>query len=436
MSDSNNIKIGKDLLAEGKFDEAKDFFTDVIQSDPTVSDAYVGRLLASLELSSEDMLAASSTEISENDDYIKALTFADDDRKKELEEIAEAINEKRKLLSAYDSDFLEKIYSRATHCEETSESYSKNASILRSIGGYRDATLLAVKYEEKAAALKIEEEEAKKQRLLEEAQEREEKRKKSDAIQIKIYSIAIAVLSVFLVFLLSYNIFLKDYIAKQKVLDQIAPLTYDDITVMDEDSAPWFYVSEEGELKFYSDKYTGDGHLVIPDVFENRIVKTIARSAFKDCTKLKSVKMSDFIEECGSNTFDGCTSLESVELSKSLKTISSNMFVGCTSLKEIALPDSVDSIDSYAFSGCTSLKSFTFTNYVAYVGKYSFLSCTSLESVNLSKTVSRIDTGAFKNCDALKNVYYGGTDKYFENISIATGNTALTNAELICNGTK
>ena len=129
MSDSNNIKIGKDLLAEGKFDEAKDFFTDVIQSDPTVSDAYVGRLLASLELSSEDMLAASSTEISENDDYIKALTFADDDRKKELEEIAEVLRDTNVAILS------DEIYAELT--------YGRKHVSIASIEGMRERTIIA-----------------------------------------------------------------------------------------------------------------------------------------------------------------------------------------------------------------------------------------------------------------------------------------------------
>lgn len=434
MSDSNNVKLGRELLAEGRFDEAKEIFTGIIQNDPSLSDAYIGKLLAELEFSSEDILRSSSVDISESDDFIKALAFASEDRKKELEEISESIREKRKLLSTYDSDFLEKIYARATQCEETSESYSKNASILRSISGYRDATLLAAKYEEKAAMLKKEEEEKEKKRQLEEATERENKRKKSDAIQIKVYSIAIAVLSVFLVFLLSYNLFIKDFIAKQEVLDEIAPLTYDDVTVMSEEDAPWFYVTSEGVLRFYADKYTGDGHLVIPDVFENRLVKSIESGAFKGCTKIRSVKMSNFIEECGSNLFDGCTSLESVEISSSLKNISSYMFSKCMSLKDITIPDSVESIDGYAFSSCISLTSVTLPSSVAYVGNYSFSSCVSLKSLTISKTLSRVDTGAFRDCSALEEIYYGGNDTDFEKISVATGNSAFTGATLICDG--
>ena len=436
MSDSNNIKLGRDLLVDGKFGEAREVFMGIIESDPSLSDAYIGKLLAELEFSSEEMLGASSTDISENDDFIKALTFADEERRKELEKISDSIKEKRKLLSTYDSDFLEKIYARATECDETSESYFKNANILRSISGYRDATLLSVKYEEKAAALKKIEDEEEKKRLLEEAAERESKRKKSDAIQIKIYSVAIAILSVFLVFLVCYNLFLKDYIAKQEVLDEIAPLTYDDVTVMTEDDAPWFYVTGEGELRFYADKYTGDGHLIIPDVFENRLVKSIADGTFKNCTKLKSVKMSDFIEVCGNNLFEGCTSLESVEISKSLKNISQYMFSKCMSLKSISIPDSVESIDNYAFSSCISLTSVTFPKSVAFIGQYSFSSCVALKTIELPITVSRVDTGAFRDCSALEEIYYGGTKEDFEKISVATSNSAFTGATLICDPEK
>ena len=434
MDASNNIQRARDLLAEGRFDEAKEIFTAIIQNDPSLSDAYLGKLLAELEFSSEDMLRSSSTDISENDDFVKALAFADEDRKKELEEISESIKEKRKLLSTYDSDFLEKIYIRATQCEETSESYFKNANILRSISGYRDATLLAVKYEEKATILKKDEDEKEKKRQLEEATERENKRKKSDAVQIKIYSVAIAILSVFLVFLICYNLFLKDFIAKQDVLDEIAPLTYDDVTVMSEDDAPWFYVTKDGELRFYADKYTGDGHLVIPDVFENRLVKSIGDAAFKGCTKIRSVKMSNFIEECGSNLFDGCTELESVEISSSLKNISSYMFSKCMSLKNIAIPDSVESIDSYAFSSCISLTSVSLPSSVAYIGNYSFSSCIALKTLTISQTLSRVDSGAFRDCNALEEIYYSGTDKDFEKISVATGNSEFTGATLICDG--
>ncbi len=436
MDASNNIQHARDLLAEGCFDEAKEIFTGIIQNDPSLSDAYLGRLLAELEFSSEDMLRSSSVDISENDDFIKALAFADEDRKKELEEISESIKEKRKLLSTYDSDFLEKIYARATQCEETSESYFKNASILRSISGYRDATLLAVKYEEKATILKKDEDEKEKKRQINEATERENKRKKSDAIQIKVYSVAIAILSVFLVFLICYNLFLKDFIAKQDVLDEIAPLTYDDVTVMSEEDAPWFYVTKDGVLRFYADKYTGDGHLVIPDVFENRLVKSIESAAFKGCTKIRSVKMSNFIEECGSNLFDGCTELENVEISSSLKNISSYMFSKCMSLKNITIPDSVESIDSYAFSNCISLTSLTLPSSVAYIGNYSFSSCIALKTLTISQTLSRVDSGAFRDCSALEEIYYGGTDKDFEKISVATGNSAFTSATLICDGEK
>ena len=132
MSDSNNIKLGRDLLTEGKFDQAKEVCVSIIENDPSLSDAYLGKLLAELEFSSEDMLRSSSTDISENDDFVKALVFADEERKKELEEISESIKEKRKLLSTYDSDFLEKMASK--FCDNKTKSLlSLDMAILRRV---------------------------------------------------------------------------------------------------------------------------------------------------------------------------------------------------------------------------------------------------------------------------------------------------------------
>ncbi len=430
MADKNRIKHAFKLLSEENFGEAKEIFDSLAENGDGDAEIYIGRLLAENEMSSEENLRASSKNISQNENFIKALELSEGERREELISLEKETTERHKMLSVYDLDFLEKIYSRAKNCEETSESYAKNANILRSIGGYRDATTLSVKYEARAAELKVIEEKALEEAKIREAEAREEKRRRSDAAQIKFYSIGIAVLSVFLVFLICYNLFLKDMIAKNKVLDEIAPLTYDDIVVMDEKSAPWFFVSKEGVLSFYKDNYTGDGNLVIPDVFENRLVKYIERGAFKDCKNIVSVKMSNFIIEVGSSAFENCVALEKVEISTSLKNISMNMFYGCTSLKSVTLPDSVESIDSHSFGKCTSLTEIKFGPNFSYIGKFAFLSCTSMKTFYLPATVSRIDTNAFSKCENLKDVIYGGNEEDFEKISISVGNGLLTEANI------
>ncbi len=429
MPESNNIEKGYSLLSESRFDEARELFTEAINSDPSLSEAYFGRLLAELELTSEAVLKTTSADIAEHDDFQKALAFAETERKQELTEIANYIEEKKKILSVYDSDFLENIYRRATVCEETSESYSKNAGVLRSIGGYRDSSVLAEKYEQIAAELKVKEDEAEKLRIERENKEKEQKRKKSDSIQIKIYSVAIVILSIFLIFLICYNVFLKDLIKKQEVLDEIYPLTYDDITVMTEDDAPWFSISDEGSLSFDDEKYDGDGKIVIPDVFENTLVTSLTDGAFNRASKIKSVVISDYVTDLGENTFEYCTSLESVTLPSSLSEISSYAFYNCSSLKDVVIPDTVARICKGAFSGCSSLEDIVLPKSLIYIENFSFQNCTSVKSLSLPKSVTYIGIRAFSGCDKFTDIYYSGSESEFESISIGVDNGALENTE-------
>ena len=404
------------LLGQSRFDEAAALLNTAIKDDPTVSGAYLGLLLAELSLTSVDALKSSSADITENENFTKALAFADDKEKQRLTEISEAIAERRKILSVYDTEFLENIYRRATDCEETSESYSKNASVLRSIGGYRDSNALADKYETIASKLREKEEAIAKEKAEKEASEREEKRKKSDRIQINIYSVAIAVLSIFLIFLVCYNVFLRDLIKKRDVLDEVYPLTYDDLYVTDKDSAPWFGISRDGVLSFDNEKYNGDGNIVIPDVFENTLVRTINDGAFARSTKIKSVVISDFVTNIGENTFENCTSLTSVTLSQSLTELPQYAFYNCVSLTEIRFSNGIESIGKGAFSGCTSLKELVMPDSLIRIGSFAFQHCSSIEKLTLPRVLSSIEIRAFSGCNSVKTVVYNGSRTEFETL--------------------
>ena len=59
--------------------------------------------------------------------------------------------------------------------------------------------------------------------------------------------------------------------------------------------------------------------------------------AFKDLTKLESVKITGTIKEIPGETFSGCTSLKSVEIPASISTINGNAFNGCTNIKYVLI---------------------------------------------------------------------------------------------------
>ncbi len=78
-------------------------------------------------------------------------------------------------------------------------------------------------------------------------------------------------------------------------------------------------------------------------------VKGVARSAFRKCRKLKTVKMPSSLKFIGPRAFAGCWSLRSIELPEGVETISSKAFSYCRNLKRINLPASVKTIEHDAF---------------------------------------------------------------------------------------
>ena len=83
--------------------------------------------------------------------------------------------------------------------------------------------------------------------------------------------------------------------------------------------------------------------------------KTVASSAFYDCTGLTSVSFPDSVTSIGVSAFSGCTELTSVTIPEGIESIESCAFYGCVKLKEVTLPSSVKNIGEcalgYYYSG-------------------------------------------------------------------------------------
>ncbi len=78
--------------------------------------------------------------------------------------------------------------------------------------------------------------------------------------------------------------------------------------------------------------------------------------------------------------------------------------MNCVGLTEVIVPESVESIGYGAFWGCSDL-----------------------ESLTLTKKLKRFADRAFFECDRLKNIYYIGTLKDTEKLTIVgSENTAIT----------
>jgi uncharacterized repeat protein (TIGR02543 family) len=195
-------------------------------------------------------------------------------------------------------------------------------------------------------------------------------------------------------------------------------------------------------------------------------VTSIGSSAFYYCSSLKSVTIPSSVTSIGSSAFRNCSSLTSITIPNSVTSIGEAAFYECSSLTSMTIGNSVKSIENNAFRNCSSLTSVYISDIAAWcnisfdasssnplcykggnlylngklvteleipssvtsIGDYAFYYCNGLTSVTIPNSVTSIGNGAFFVCNSLTSVYYAGTAEKWDEISIGSSNTYLTNA--------
>lgn len=72
------------FLEDGLFEKADKYIEDILDDDPENAYAYLGRLMIDLKLKSTKDLASHSSEVLQNNNYVRALRYGDEDLKKYL----------------------------------------------------------------------------------------------------------------------------------------------------------------------------------------------------------------------------------------------------------------------------------------------------------------------------------------------------------------
>ena len=164
-------------------------------------------------------------------------------------------------------------------------------------------------------------------------------------------------------------------------------------------------------------------------------VTSIGDSAFSGCSSLTSMMIPASVTSIGGSAFYGCSSLTSMMIPASVTSIGGSAFYGCSSLASVTISASVTSIGYSVFYGCSSLTSMMIPASVTSIGGSAFYGCSNLTSVTIPDSVTSIGNSAFKNCNSLTDVYYTGSEENWNEISIISGNTCLTNATIHYNST-
>ena len=176
----------------------------------------------------------------------------------------------------------------------------------------------------------------------------------------------------------------------------------------------------------------------------------IGESAFKKCTSLVNVVLSDNVVTLGAQAFYGCTSLESLTLSKNLTTFNSSVVYDCSKLAqinvssdgqgtyyssangilynadksalivyplaktdaEVVIDSNVKVIYANAFANNRNVATVVLPEGLVEIQDGAFDFCYGLTTINIPSTVQKIGKNAFRYCEDLANVTFteGGDD--------------------------
>lgn len=153
---------------------------------------------------------------------------------------------------------------------------------------------------------------------------------------------------------------------------------------------------------------------------------TIGKSAFYNCSLLSINDLT--ISVIGESSFESCKSIINVNLSSStLTTLPLNAFKDCTALKTVKLSSKMTTIGNNAFAGCTNLakvsdndeeqnNTILLTN-VKQINTESFLKCSSINTLIInSANTCTIKSSAFENCTNLQKVNIETTASLEKNV--------------------
>lgn len=138
------------------------------------------------------------------------------------------------------------------------------------------------------------------------------------------------------------------------------------------------------------------GDISIPGTINGKKVITIEKDAFRQCEKLRSVKLPNTITAIGTQAFYLCSSLEQINFPASLTTIGENAFTACK-FKSVSLPATIKSIGDRAFSSCDELEEIQFAEGFTEIPNLLCSYSPSLSKITLPGTLKKIGYGAFEN---------------------------------------
>ena len=107
--------------------------------------------------------------------------------------------------------------------------------------------------------------------------------------------------------------------------------------------------------------------------------------------------VSYIVSGINEKAFKNNTKLTTVKVGKNVTYIGKRAFQGMTSLKSVTIGSGVTKIKKFAFAGCKSLRKVTIPAKTTFIGEKAFQNCKKLQAVIInSKKINTINSNAFR----------------------------------------
>ena len=176
--------------------------------------------------------------------------------------------------------------------------------------------------------------------------------------------------------------------------------------------------------------------------------RLIASSAFRECTKLTAVVISDGVTHIGSYAFGGCTNLTSITIPNSVIQINDRAFYDCKNLDSVYIFDiaawcNIDFYDDYSnpisyseklYMNNQLVENLVIPEGVTHINAYAFYNHKNIPTITIPQSVTFIGENAFSGHYEFTSVNITNITAWcnieFENL----GSNPLFNSQLCLNG--
>ncbi|MBR1975017.1 MAG: leucine-rich repeat protein [Clostridia bacterium] len=428
------------LLEDGEFKKADEYCEKALLLDSENAKAYIGKLMAEHSIKTQEELADAWRILETNNNYIRAVRFADENTAAELKAIIENGKEKERL-AAVEREYQAAV--AAFNRAKLSTDYQQVGRLFANLGDYKDAAEMLAKCQkkekevtlksvyEKASGLSASNDETNVEKAMKifkrlknylDSEQRavncENKLKYLQALRVEEEKVAakrekrtvivgICVVGILvLAAIASITISTAIGLAKKKEVEKAEKLAakgeyaqaYEQFERLGKESTMLAQACKLAQAGEYAPivKYYDYTTFVVPAG-----TTKVNAHAFSDCDSLTSVEIPDSVTSIGDYAFSYCDSLTSIVIPDSVTSIGDDAFYDCESLTSITIPDSVTSIGRYAFASCDRLTSVEIPDSVTLIGERAFYNCSSLTSITIPDSVTSIGSGAFQYCRLL-----------------------------------